>query len=76
MSKALVRIRQRNNWREVEVTIPDELNFPSSRVEYLDGLHEWIRQHFVDKAGTGPFGFKALNPFPDMFYITEVDGEF
>ena len=62
-----VRVRFKDHWRNVEVVVPDEFNFPSSRINKMDAMHEWVRQHFSDKDDTR----RVFSP--SQFYISHID---
>ena len=73
MSTAEVRVCYSNHWSTIKVTVPDYFNFPSSRIDHLDALYEWLADHFVDKGGTPKFGFRSMNPLPNRFYIIKLN---
>lgn len=70
MSIVLVRVNYKNNWVDRSIKVPNEFNFPSSRIYKLDGLHEWLKEHFKDKSHNS--GYPSI---PSMFYIKEINGK-
>ena len=70
MTKVKVRVYYQGNWKDQDIIVPHEFNFPSSRVNHLDALHEWVRQHFYDKRSA--IGYPVV---PTIFYITEISGK-